>query len=73
MMQVKISEQGQHVVIAMALYLASAEDLETIDCFLERQEMRESPRNMQKPVTERRVSEHPAQSESQKALSWSVV
>ena len=57
----------------MALYLASVEDLETIDCFLERQEMRESPRNIQNPVTDRQVSKHPAQSESQKALKLDVV
>jgi hypothetical protein len=55
--------------MAMALYSASAEDLETMDYFLERHEMRESPKKMQKPVTDLRVSEHPAQSESQNPLN----
>ena len=63
------SQVISQVVIAMALYSASPEDLETIDCFLECQEMRESPRKTQNPVTDLRVSEQPAQLESQKALS----
>ena len=53
----------------MALYSASTEDLETIDCFLEHQEIKESPRKTQKRVTDVRVSEQPTHSESQKALS----
>ena len=57
------------VVIAMTRYLALAEDLETMDCFLECQEMRESPKKMRKPVTDLWVSEHLAQSESQNPLS----
>jgi hypothetical protein len=55
--------------MAMALYSASAEDLETMDYFLERQEMRESSQKIQKPITDLRVSEQPAQSESQNPLS----
>jgi hypothetical protein len=57
------------LVMAMALYSASAEERETMDYFLERQERRESPKKMQKPMTDLRVSEQPAQSESQNPLS----
>jgi hypothetical protein len=42
-------------------YSASALDLETIDCRLEDQEMRESPRKIVKPEVERLVSGQPAQ------------
>jgi len=38
-------------------------------CFLDSQEINESLRKMQKQVTERRVSGHNAQSESQKPFS----
>lgn len=57
------------LVIARALYLASAEDLDTLDCFLALQETNELPRNIQKPVTEPRVSGQEAQLASEKALS----
>ena len=55
--------------MAMALYSALAKNQETMDCFLERQERRESPKKMQKPVTDLWVSEQPAQSKSQNPLS----
>ena len=55
------------VVEASARYSASVDDLETVGCFFDFQDMRESPRKTQKPVTERRESGHPAQSESEKA------
>lgn len=42
--------------MAMALYSASEDDLETIPCFLDFQEINASPKNIQKPVTDRRVS-----------------
>ncbi|KAM0043252.1 hypothetical protein Hdeb2414_s0010g00339091 [Helianthus debilis subsp. tardiflorus] len=48
----------------MARYSASPVDLETVDCFLLFHETRFSPKNMQKPVTDLRVSTHLAQSES---------
>ena len=48
----------------MARYSDSIEDLETLACFLLFHEINEEPRNMHQPVTERRVSEHPAQSAS---------
>jgi len=57
-----------HAVEAMDRYSASTEDLETACCFLDFQEMRESPKKTQYPVIERRVSGQPAQSESQKAF-----
>ena len=58
------------VAAAMALYLASAEDWEMVDCFLAFQDTRESPRKTQKPVTECLVSRQAPQSASKKALSW---
>jgi hypothetical protein len=57
------------VVIARDLYLASMLDLETTYCFLVDQEMRQSPKNIAKPVVEQRSSGHPAKLEPQKALS----
>ena len=48
----------------MDLYSASAEDLETVACFLHVQEMREEPRNIHQPVVNLLVSGHPAQSAS---------
>lgn len=54
---------------ASARYSASEEERDTVVCFLERQEMRDAPRKMQKPVTDLRVKEQEAQSESLKALS----
>jgi hypothetical protein len=56
-------------VDAIALYSASAEDRETVVCFLDFQEIKELSRKTQKPVTERLESKQPAQSESQNALS----
>lgn len=42
-------------------------------CFLAFQLIRESPRKTQNPVTDRRVSGQPAQSESLKAFNTGVV
>lgn len=53
----------------IALYSASVELLETVVCFFDFQEIKESPRKTQNHVTDLRVSIHPAQSESLKALS----
>ena len=50
------------------LYSASAEDLETIACFLDFQESIESPRNIQNPVTNLLVSRHDPQSISAKTF-----
>lgn len=55
-------------VEAIDRYSASIEDLKTVCCFFDFQEMRESPRNIQNPKTDRLVLGHPAQSESQNAL-----
>lgn len=38
------------VVAARAWYSASADKRETVDCFLDFQEINESPRKIQKPV-----------------------
>lgn len=52
-------------VVAMALYSASAEDLQTVLCFLVPQDTKESPNLIQKPVSDLRVIGQDAQSESQ--------
>ena len=57
-------------VKAMALYSASAKDLETIDCFLDFHEINESPKNTQNPVVDLLVSTQDAQSASVKAFKW---
>ena len=49
---------------AFALYSASAEERETVSCFCVLQEIGESPNCTIQPVSERRVSGHPPQSES---------
>ena len=48
----------------IARYSASAEDLDTVVCFLHFHEIRESPRNIHHPVVDRQESGHPAQSAS---------
>ena len=55
----------------MEQYSASAEDLPTVCCFLDFQDIIESPRNMQYPVIDLLVSGQDAQSESAKPLRWS--
>ena len=55
----------------MALYSASAEDLDTIACFFDFQEINESPRKMQYPVIDLLVSRHDAQSASLNPLTSS--
>lgn len=56
-------------MVARPLYSTSAEDRETVGCFFNFQEIRESPREIQKPVTDRQVSGHAPQSASTKPLS----
>jgi hypothetical protein len=59
-MKTHISASNQHnqtislVVDIIAWYFASVEDWETIDYFLLFQEIRESPKKIQKPVTDLR-------------------
>jgi hypothetical protein len=71
-----LRKENNHIssqqVAAIALYSASAEDLEKVCCFLDFQDIRESPMKMQNPVTNFRVSTHPAQSESEKAFNWKL-
>jgi len=55
--------------VARARYLASGEERETVVCFLDFQEIREVPRSMQRPVVDRLVIGHEAQSESLKAFN----
>ena len=58
------------VTVAMALYLDYAEDLDTTCCFLHFQEIKESPRTMQKLETDLLVLRHAAQSASPYDLSF---
>lgn len=48
---------------AKAGYSASDEDLETVVCFLDFQEIKDVPLRMEKPETKRRVVAQEAQSE----------
>ena len=65
------SHCNSQVKLAKALYSASELDLDTVDCFLDFQDMRELPRNTQYPVTDLRVAGQLAQSESAKPESLS--
>ena len=55
---------------AMALYSASKELLEMVCCFFDFQEIRDSPRYMEKLVTNFLVSGQVAQSKSLYAFNW---
>ena len=57
------------VALAKALYSASVLDLESIACFVAHHDMRLGPENTAKPPVEHLSSKHPAQSESEKALT----
>jgi hypothetical protein len=57
------------VACARARYSASEEDLDTTDCFLLFQLMREVPRKKQMPDVDLLVSGQAPQSESEKPLS----
>ena len=58
------------VTVAIALYLDSTEDQDTTYCFLHFQEIKESPKKIQKPKMDLLVSGQAAQSASQYALSF---
>ena len=62
------SHEHSATVLATPRYSASALDRETVVCRLEDHETRASPRKMQKPEVERRVSGQPAQSASEHPL-----
>ena len=64
------SQVSSHVALAIALYSASAEDLETVCCFLDFQDIKELPRNTQKPKMDLLVSGQVPQSVYVKTLSW---
>ena len=53
---------------AIDLYSDSAEDRETVCCFFDFHEIKDSPRKTQKPVTDLLVSGHEAQFASAKAF-----
>ena len=68
----KLSVQTtSQIATPMERYSASAKDLLIVCCFLEFQEIIESPRNIQYPVIDLLVSGQDAQSESSKPLRWS--
>ena len=53
---------------AMVRYSASAEDFKMVVWFLAFQETKESPRKIQKPITDLQESKHDPQSAFEKAL-----
>ena len=57
------------IAFANALYSASVLDRETVACFLAHHEIKLGPKKTAKPPVERLSSRHPAQSESEKALT----
>jgi hypothetical protein len=57
----------------MARHSTSTEDRDTTDCFLDFQEIKDEPKNMQKPEIEHLVSGHDDQSESQYAMRSKVL
>ena len=63
------SQINSLAAVAIARYSASADDFDTVVCFLDFQEIRDSPKKTQSPVMERRESWHVPQSASEKALS----
>lgn len=56
--QLPLSHFNSQVTPAMDPYSASAEDLETMTCFLVFQEIDDFPRNTRQPVKEQRVRGH---------------
>ena len=52
---------------AMTLYSASKDDLDTVGCFLDFQQIGDLPKRRMCPVTDRLLSGHEAQSKSKKA------
>lgn len=54
---------------AIARYSASAEEREMVDCFLDFQETKASPRKIQKPVVDFQESGQAVQSASEKAFN----
>ena len=65
-----LSHSNSLVVAAMARYSALAEDLEIVVYFLAFQETKESPRKIQKHLTNFWVSSQDPQSASKNALRW---
>lgn len=61
---------ASQVAAVIALYYASAEDLEAVCCSLDFHETKDSPMRTQNPETERRVFGHVAQSESENKPSF---
>ena len=55
------------VTVAMALYSASAEERDTVVCFLVRQDMGDPPNEIKYPLRDFLVRGHAPQSESQNA------
>lgn len=62
-----LSQINSLVVAARARYSASADERETVVYFFAFHDTRDSPRKMQKPVVDLRVSKHEPQSALEKA------
>ena len=68
-----LSHVNSQVIEVIDLYSASAEDLETVVCFLLFQEIRDLPKKTKYPVTDRLVEMHPPQSASQKPIRFKLL
>jgi hypothetical protein len=64
----ELIQRSSVVAMAKLLYSASVDDLETVACFLEDQEIKFGPRKIPKPVVDFLSSGHPVQSVSVKSL-----
>ena len=73
LMPCSLSKDWTHIIsviaFAKALYSAYVLDLDTVVCFLAHQDIRFGPKKIANPPVDRLSSRHPAQSESEKALT----
>ena len=65
-----VNQISSQVTLAIARYPTLAEDRETMPCFLDFHEIKESPRKTQKPLMDLLISLQAPQSESAEALRW---
>jgi len=61
----RLSQASSAVMHLRLRYSASAEDKDTVTCFLDFQDIKVLPKKMTNPLTDLRVWEHAAQSASQ--------
>jgi len=69
-LSIYVSHFNSQTVDAITRYFASEDDLETVACFLDFHEIKDSPKKMQNPVMNFLLSGHVAQSESQNPFNY---